>query len=244
MKSIAKLFMIMVCCCASKFFAFGPKISDLKFITEEYPPYNFKKDGLLQGIFVDTLLLMLKSVDPSKSRNSIKLYPWARGYYCLQADKNTVLFATSQTEERLKKFKWVGPLISDRDVIIAPKYKKIKISSFDDLLKYRIGTIREDVSEQLLVSKGYPKGLLKPVSKAYMNAKKIEYGRIDMWAYGENASKWVLKENGIDPDKYEVVYVVSKGAGNYYAFNNNVQDVIIKNFQDSLTKLKKATFKC
>ncbi len=218
--------------------SYSLSIPDLDYITEEYPPENYKKDGEVKGIFVDTLLLILKKLDKNKSAKGIKLLPWARGYYYLQTKDNIVLFATSRTKKREKLFKWVGPVSYPQYVLLAPKYKKIKIQYFDDLLKYNIGVVREDVAEQILVEKGYPEGLLKPVPKPLTNAKKLEYGRIDMWAYGSNSARWVLKENGFNPDNYKTVYNLSEKKPLYFAFSKAVPAKIIKAFQDELDRLK------
>ncbi len=144
-------------------------------------------------------------------------------------------------------FKWVGPYTNSRKVLIAPRYKKIKINTVKDMLKYNtvkdmlkynIGTVREDVCEQLLVSKGISKSLLKPVSKPYMNAKKLKYSRIDIWAYDEIVANWIFKKNGINPKDYEVVYVLKDNLGKYFGFNRNIPDEIIITFQKALDKLK------
>ena len=239
MKKAFRLILILICLLSFLPFSYAQDIKNLKYMTEEYPPYNFKKDGKLQGFYVDILLLMLKELDPSKSRKDINLYPWARGYFYLQTENNTVLFATKRTKRRENLFKWVGPVFKSHIILLGPKYKKIKIKKFKKLQEYAIGTVRNDVGEQLLIAKGYPKGLLKPVSKPYMNAKKLDYGRIDLWAYGKIQANWVLKENGINPNKYESVYELASGEGGYYAFNPHIPDSIIKKFQDTLDKLKK-----
>ncbi len=135
-------------------------------------------------------------------------------------------------------FKWVGPVIGLTFVIIAPKYKDIKIEKFDDLLKYRVGTVRDDAAEQLLVAKGYPKALLKDVSRPYQNAKKLQYNRIDMWAYPLIPAKWVLKENNLNPSNYEAVYSILEGDKLYFAFNKNIPDSIVNKFQKVFDELK------
>ena len=40
----------------------GQSVDDLTIMTENYPPYNFEKDGRLQGISVDLMVLMLEKV--------------------------------------------------------------------------------------------------------------------------------------------------------------------------------------
>lgn len=81
-------------------------------------------------------------------------------------------------------FKWVGPLAIKRDILIARKDAYIKISSLDDAKKVmRIGTLRDDTREQLLIRQGFEN--LDSVSDEQRNAQKLAMGRIDLWANKE-----------------------------------------------------------
>lgn len=81
-------------------------------------------------------------------------------------------------------FKWVGPLAIKRDILIARKDAYIKISSLDDAKKVmRIGTLRDDTREQLLIRQGFEN--LESVSDEQRNAQKLAMGRIDLWANKE-----------------------------------------------------------
>ena len=78
--------------------------------TEDYKPYNFEKDGKIQGIAVELLTQMLEKVGSSQAVADIKLVPWARGYNAVQKNEKTILFSTARTEEREDLFKWVCPI--------------------------------------------------------------------------------------------------------------------------------------
>ncbi len=217
---------------------FSQTVDDLSIMTEIYPPLNFKEDGKLQGISVDILELLLERLNSTLTREDIRLLPWARAYKYLQTRENTCLFSTTRTEEREDLFKWVGPIIPARHVLIAPKYRKLSIQSVADLKTYRIGTVIEDVAEQLLVERGYNKGALIAVSHPSLCAKQLDKGRIDLWAYGEVVANWVLKKEGFSPADYETVYVLKEG-GYYFAFHNETPDDLIQQFQQALDDLKK-----
>ena len=215
---------------------FAQSIDDLMIMTEIYPPLNFEQDGKLQGISVDIMALLLERLNTKLTRDDIKLLPWARAYKYLQTRENTCLFSTTRTEEREDLFKWVGPIIPSRHVLIAPKYKKISIQSLEDLKKYRIGTVIEDVAEQLLVEMGYDKGTLIAVSDPALCAKQLDKGRIDLWAYGDIVANWIIKQEGFLPDDYESVYVL-KESGYYFAFYKETPDDVIQQFQQALDEL-------
>ena len=86
-------------------------IDELEFLTENYAPFNYEKDGKAQGITVDLLLEMFKKEGSSKTREDITVLPWSRGYRMAQDKKNVVLFVTVRTEPREHMFKWVGPIM-------------------------------------------------------------------------------------------------------------------------------------
>jgi polar amino acid transport system substrate-binding protein len=135
-------------------------------------------------------------------------------------------------------FKWVGPICSSRIVLIAPKSKKIKIQSINDLRKYKTGVVRDDVGEQLLLKKGITKESLEIVTSPDLNAKMLKAGRIDMWAYGEIVAKWILKQNGIRPEEFATAYVLLEG-DQYFAFHKDTPDALINKFQGALDELKR-----
>ncbi|MBF0224542.1 MAG: transporter substrate-binding domain-containing protein [Desulfobacterales bacterium] len=115
----------------------------------------------MQGIAVDLLVLMLERVGSKQGRQDIKMYPWARAYNYAQDIKNTILFSTTRTEEREKIFKWVGPIFTNNMCLIARKDSHIKANTFEEMKNYRIGTVIDDVSEQLLVKEGFSIDILK-----------------------------------------------------------------------------------
>ncbi len=122
-------------------------INDLVLITEQYPPFSFEIAGKIQGITVDVLVKMLEKTGSTLKREDIKIWPWARGYNKVQTKKNTCLFGMTRNEKREKLFKWVGPVAPTKTSLIARKDSNIKIQSDKDLNQYKIGVIRDDISE-------------------------------------------------------------------------------------------------
>ena len=217
--------------------AVATSVDDIVFITEQYPPYNFEQDNKLQGTAVDTLTLMLQRVGSRQTREDIQLLPWARGYKRALSEPNTCLFTTTRTEEREELFKWVGPLRAAKDVLIARKDRNIKIDSLEDIKKYKIGTIRDDIAELYLINAGISVDNMESVAETILNIKKLNRGRIDLWAYGEDGAMWELKANGFNPVEYESVRVIgSKDI--YFAFNKDTPDAVIQTLQAALDSLK------
>ena len=215
-------------------------IDDLEIVTEDYAPLNFKKDGNIQGISVDLLLKMLDMSGSTKIRKDIKLMPWTDGYRIAQNQKNTILFSTSRTDAREKLFKWVGPIFPGHDVIIAKKSRNIRIETINDLNKYIIGVVRDDIAEQLLLEAGAkPTKIYQTVSgTGGQNLAKMLAGeRIDLWAYGEITAFSNLKQSGFSVSDFEVVYHLDKTDG-YYALNIETDDRIVTQLQKALDEIR------
>lgn len=217
--------------------AAAASVDDIVFMTEQYPPYNLEDDNTLQGIAVDTLTLMFQRAGAKQTREDIKLLPWARGYKRVLSEPNTCLFSTTRTEEREELFKWVGPIAPNTVGLIARKESNIKISSADDIKKHKIGTIRDDVAEQYLTRAGISLDHLERVAETPLNIKKLNRGRIDLWAYGENVAMWELKANGFNPADYESVYVLDSKEL-YFACHKDTPDSVIQKLQAAIDTLK------
>jgi polar amino acid transport system substrate-binding protein len=215
-------------------------IDDLTFITEDYPPFNFERDGKRQGIAVDALSEMLTLAGAKKSRADIKVWPWARGYETALKEKNTVLFSTTRTEARESLFKWVGPIMPSRIVLVAKKKQGIKLGAVEDIgtSNYKIGVVREDIGGQLLANMGVGKDKTIQANSGVSVAKMLHAGRVDMWAYGAPVIMWNLKELGYRPDEYEEVFTLTESQHYYFAVNRDTDDKLIARLQAALDKLK------
>ncbi|WP_025674901.1 substrate-binding periplasmic protein [Salinivibrio socompensis] len=205
-------------------------LSDLDYITEVYPPFNYEERGELKGIAVDFLEAATKAAGEPISRDQVKLQPWARGYATALSDPNTVLFSTTRTDEREDKFKWVGPITDTKIVVWAPKSKGITINNASDFTNYKVGVVRDDVGEHLLRSMGVDQSVLRLSPKPDLLAKQLAAGRVDMWAYEENVSAYIMSQSNIDTSQFEVVHVLNESQL-YYSLSNNTPDSYVEKLQ-------------
>ncbi|ODP97117.1 amino acid ABC transporter substrate-binding protein [Salinivibrio sp. SS3] len=205
-------------------------LGELDYITEVYPPFNYEERGELKGIAVDFLEAATEAAGDPVSRDQVKIQPWARGYATTLSEPNTVLFSTTRTDEREDKFKWVGPITDTKIVVWAPKSKGITIDNASDFANYKVGVVRDDVGEHLLRSMGVDEDALRLSPKADLLAKQLAAGRVDMWAYEENVSAFIMSQNNIDTSQFEVVHVLDESQL-YYSFSNNTPDSYIEKLQ-------------
>ena len=176
--------------------------AELTILTENLPPLNYIENDVLVGPSVEIVKDIQRRVG---SREQIQVYPWARAYKMALKEENVVLFGTTHTKVRNPQFKWVGPLATKRDILVARKGSDIKINSLEDAKKVGcIGTLRDDTRERLLKREGFTN--LEPVSDEQLNAQKLVLGRIDLWAYKKPGLRTVCDLAGVDHNKLEEVY--------------------------------------
>lgn len=180
--------------------------AELTILTEDLPPLNYLKNGALVGPSVEIVKEIQKRVG---SDEQIEVYPWARAYKMALEKENVVLFSTTRSESRENLFKWVGPLATKRDVLVAKKGSGLKINTLEDAkMVGGIGTIRDDTKEELLKSLGFTN--LESISDEQLNARKLFLGRIDLWAYKVPGIKTVCELAGVDYNELEIVYHLRK----------------------------------
>jgi len=204
----------------------------LTILTENLPPLNYVKDGELIGPSIEIVKEIQRRVG---SRDKIQVYPWARAYKMALEGENVVLFGTTHTEARENKFKWVGPLATKRDILIAKKGSGIKISNLDDAKKVsRIGTLRGDTRGLLLESHGFTN--LEPVSDEQLNAQKLVLGRIDLWAYKIPGLRTVCELAGVDHNEFVEVYHLRE-IDVSIAFSNKTSDSIVQKWKKAFDEM-------
>ena len=205
---------------------------ELIILTENLPPLNYVENGILVGPSVETVQEIQKRVG---SKEMIQVYPWSRAYKMALEQKNVVLFGMTFTKDRQDKFKWVGPLATKRDILVARKDSGVTIDNLEDAKKVkRIGTLLDDTRGQLLESYGFTN--LEPVSDEQLNAKKLALGRLDLWAYKIPGLRTVCDLAGVDHTQFREVFHLRE-IDLMIAFSKKTPDAIVKQWQDAFDAL-------
>ncbi|NRD74749.1 ABC transporter substrate-binding protein [Shewanella sp. VB17] len=213
------------------------ELDQLNFITESYPPYNFESNGEIKGIAVDLLLAAAKQSSSSLSAKKISLLPWPKAYKMARMGPEIVLFSITRTDEREDKFSWVGPIMPTRIILLAKKSDSIVINSPDDMNKYTIGAIPNDIGELLVKESGVKSSDITHIATAESLAKMLATDGIKLWAYEENVARWIIKQAGLDNNDFESVYTL-KDSELYYAFSKDVDKSIQEVLQKSIDDVK------
>lgn len=152
----------------------------IKFVTEEYPPYNFSTPGGASGSSVEQVASIMERL---KLAYTIEVLPWARAYMQAETEQSHCVFTTGLNAEREKQFQWVQPLLVDHMIMVRRKGSDIDPNSIDAARQFTIGTQREDFSATYLVEHGFQK--IDYASNLDSTLKKLIAGRIDLMMTSE-----------------------------------------------------------
>jgi polar amino acid transport system substrate-binding protein len=211
---------------------------ELTFLTEQYPPFNYREHGRLEGISVYLLEEMMKRASLNFRRDRIRLTSWTEGYRAALNRKSTVLFSTTRTPEREKLFQWVGPIAPTKIVLIARRDRALKIDSFDDLKKLKVAALRDDIGEQLLARGGIKGTSVTIRNKPEDAIRLLEAGTVDAWAYEETAGLWLIRHLAADAGNFRSVYSLHEGEL-YFAVSRNTPQEVVQRMQRALDDLKR-----
>lgn len=194
--------------------------------TEEYPPYNFRDaSGQSAGVYIDQLKIVFERTGIDYEAT---VMPWARAIALAETQPMHCAFAAARTAEREKRFKWVTPVHTDRNVLVARKDAHISIATLEDAKRYKIGTQRNDYTETILRSMGFPRLDISADFNKSLN--KLEAGRIDMMPMSESALKTLPNNEFV-----EVITFTTQQLG--LACNKSVPDEMIEKMQKALDGL-------
>jgi polar amino acid transport system substrate-binding protein len=202
----------------------------LTLTTEDYPPLNFSTDGgkTVTGSSTDVLNEVVKRTG---MKATIAIYPWQRAYKMAQDDKDTCVYSTTRTEAREKLFKWVGPLAPSTWTLYAKADSPITAKTLDDVKKYTIGGYQGDAKAIFLKEKGFK---VDEAVNEEQNVKKLDAGRIDLWASTSGAGPWFAKTLGV---KIKPV-VAFQDVQMYAACNLAMPDADIAKMNDAIKAMK------
>jgi polar amino acid transport system substrate-binding protein len=160
----------------------APAALALTLVTEENPPFNYTDQGKVVGLSTEIVAELGK-------RGSIPLQirsmPWEQAYLAAQRDKETCIYSTVRLDNRERLFSWIGPIATNRWVLIGKSDFAGTVRAVEDARKYRVGVVAKDAKIEFLMAKGVTD--LREVSEDGLNPPRLVLGRddpnrIDLWA--------------------------------------------------------------
>lgn len=208
--------------------AFALSLAEITYVTEEFPPYTYVRDGVPMGLGYDVLDAALKAVGVEKDMREVAVYPWARALNIAKTTPNVCIFTINRTASREPHFKWVGPIAYFDSVFITKGLASIQSGA--DIERYSLGVQRDASTHHKLVADGYSLKKVELSSSCRNLLKKLEYGRVEAVLLNKNVAYFMMKEQGLDSEQFEMDYVFESVPG-YIAFSKDTPDAIVKEFE-------------
>lgn len=210
-------------------------LKTLKVYTElDFIPFNFyNTDGEFVGIGVDIMNEILK--DAKFNHTNPKVIPWARGYKLAQVVPNTALFSIYRTELREDLFYWVGPIATEKMVILTKKENRF------DSKDFKVAALRDSASMQMSIKKGIdPKNIMK-TNHTNLGLHLLNLNRVDAWAASYGTAVRTIEQEGLDINDY---YIYDTLAENdvYFVLSKSTNPEIKDYFSEKIQELKKNGF--
>lgn len=164
----------------------------LKFVTEEYPPYNYLDEkGMIRGISTELLEELLER---SVLNAEFQLLPWARAITEAEMRENTCVYSTTRTPAREEKFKWIGPLKNNQWGAFSLSTSSINSKSLEELNDLRVGSFRESGIAKYVQDKGLSLILATTDSD---NVDRLSNDLVDVWVTSVAAAEFLAEQKGV-----------------------------------------------
>ena len=209
----------------------------LNYLTEEWAPFNYAKDGTAGGISVEILESIFRHSGVDRSASDVKIVPLSEGFQQAQKNSSTVLFSIVRTAAREPYYKWVGPFTKASFVVYSAANSNITIASESDLNKYRIGTVNGTIEYDMLIGKNVKASNIVVGSTPTELLQMLREGRIDLWATGDFTGHYELNRAGLDTKDYNVVYSLGEKEF-YFIFSKDVPDLVVDAFGHALETVR------
>lgn len=172
----------------------------LHFTTEQYPPFNFHRDGEIVGLGPDQAReIMRRTGIPF----DMELLPWSRAIGLARSRPMTCVLTTAHTVDRNPHFKWVEPLLVERTLIIRATNSNVHPANLAEARAYRTGTQTGDYTVELLHNAGFTN--LDLARDFDLTLKKLLSGRVDLIAVSESYAQRLI-DQGVPIEEVAVLY--------------------------------------
>ncbi len=204
-----------------------------RFLTEQYKPLNYVENGNLTGLGPE----ILKSIcNRYNIPFEVNVLPWEEAYNLVLQHDNAVLFSAVLNSTRKDLFKWAGPITSLDWFFYSSAQNQIQLNSLEDAKQVnRIGVIKDHSITQYLIEEGFTN--LVYIQNDIDAFDQLLNGDIDLVPSDRIAAEAALKEIAMS---YYLVNAELKILTDmlYFAFNKNVPDYVIADFQKEIDRMK------
>jgi polar amino acid transport system substrate-binding protein len=223
------------------YFVIGPTYAaevELLVMTEEFPPFNYQKDNVINGLATK---IVIKLLEEAHLTFKIELVPWKRALNTALNRPNTLIYTIAKSESRKDKFHWICK-ISNR------KLSMFRLRSRQDLEnmtieeakeKAKIAVLQGDASTEKVINMGFPiKNLtmIRDISGGNLSIKHVMRGRSDFFLMNPYSMKHRINSGDI-PDLFTEQFVIHNDDGYYIAANLGTEPFVLKALRNAYKRL-------
>lgn len=211
----------------------------LTVVTEEFPPFNYTRDGKLAGYAVEIVQALLAQAGVDYSMAS---YPWERAYRMAQLKPNVLIFSIVRTPRREALFQWIAP-VARRKVYLYKLAKRhdVQLQSLNDLRRYRVAVNRSDVAQTQLQALGLELGRqIDLSSQDVTNIRKLAIGRADFIVATEFSIVALCAGAGVPFELLERTLMLPGDSDYYIAASLGTPPATVERLRAAFRKLQHA----
>lgn len=209
---------------------------DLDAYGEDFPPYSFMAEGEATGIATDLLREVCKA---AAIQCRIHIYPWARAFRTALTEKNSLVYSTTKTAERLDQFIWLGPFLPRAIMLFTLPGTEFPASKLRDPGEYRFGAVTRDASIAELKEAGVPDSAVDLTNNHDENMRALLGKRITAVPDNELAARWYLKTHGLPQDALVPALQLGETGGYYYALNSQSDPELVRKMRQGYESVMK-----
>jgi len=236
------LLILFICICFTVETAYPAEV-DLLVMTEEFPPFNYRKDNAINGLATKVVIKLLEEAHLSFK---IELVPWKRALYTALDRPNTLIYTIAKTDARKDKFHWICK-ISNR------KLSMFRLRSRQDLAKMtieeakekaKIAVLQGDASTEKVINMGFPVNnltMIRDITGGNLTIKHVLGGRSDFFLMNPYSMKHRINRGDI-PDLFSEQFVIHNDDGYYIAANLGTDPSVLKALGDAHKRLAESGF--
>jgi polar amino acid transport system substrate-binding protein len=124
----------------------------LNIVTEHLNPFQIVEADSIGGLSTE---IVVATLNAAGYEYSLDVHPWSVSFTRAKKENNTCIYSIARIPIRGPQFQWIGRIVSNTNSFYALKSRGIAISSINDAKKYVTAVIKDDVSHQFLLSKGF-----------------------------------------------------------------------------------------
>jgi len=207
----------------------------LKAVTvEDNYPYNFKKDGELQGLGFDVINTLAQRAG---FKLSIEILPWTRALKTAATEPSVLIFSLARMPDRENLYYWFGPMVV-REIWLYKLSSRtdITISSLEDIKRYQVGDTASNAT--LLVMKNL--GIKADTAPSDLSScRKFKIGRVDLVPIDPMGISAFMTGCGLAPEQAEKVILLARNMGLYIGIGKNTPPEIVNRLNVEFEAMRK-----